>query len=938
MDKQQEQKNKEQLAKFLQIFGADKIVTPDDIKSVLKGVLEIMNSFKKGNETLNKETTSIVESLLNKVMVEHEKMKTEVARETSDTKEEINEKVEKSIQEMKKMCEDLILRKPQDGMDGKDADEEEIVIKVLEQIKLPENKVLTGEDIVDSINALSLEEENKIDASHIKNLPISKGGHSPTVLANAVDLDTTARANGYAIVWDSTNNRFKFAAGGGTIDGTGSAGTLAFWSDADTLTYDAHLTYDAVNDVLHTHKLAGDATDGLIIESANGTDIGILGGANTANVTWYGNHNFDTVTASRVAQFGASKTLESSTVTTTELGYLSGVTSAIQTQLNTKLANVVEDTTPQLGGSLDVNGQKIVSVSNGNIDIEPHGTGNVLLGNFTFDVDQTVGVGQDNYVLTYDNATGLISLEAAAGGGNVTKIGTPVNNQIGVWTGDGTIEGDASLTWDGTSLNIATAKNFQIAGSTILADAAGTTTLSNIDAIDATTEATIEAAIDTLANLTSIQGRTVTLADAGANAIFGWDDTAGAYENLTQAEARTVLGLGTAAYVATDLADLNEATIEGAIDTLANLTSIQGQTFTLAGAFITSGANSLTLTTTGATNVTLPTTGTLATLAGSETLSNKTLTAPKFADLGFIADANGNELIILDTVTSAVNEITLANAATGANPNITASGGDANVGIDVTLKGTGTFNIKGNSTQPGELRLYEDTDLGTNFTAFKVGSQAADISYILPTSQGAASTYLKNDGSGNLSWATAGGGSPGWAFVSYNTGTSTSITVSSLDLSTDLAYKIIVQGSVTDAGTKAFDVGLRINSSSANDYTSVAQRMYYTGGTAGAVNAGQAAANYWLVCSDPGADIYKVHSAEVLLWSASIDGTNTRIFMKSEGASMEQPDGTDEVMHWTASGYNNGQTNVTSITFMSNASTGTPSKAWKVWVFKAATS
>ena len=81
------------------------------------------------------------------------------------------------------------------------------------------------------------------------------------------------------------------------------------------------------------------------------------------------------------------------------------------------LSNVVDDTSPQLGGNLDVNGQKIVSVSNGNIDIEPNGTGNVLLGNFTFDADQTVGAGQDNYVLTYDNAGGLISLEAAAGGG-----------------------------------------------------------------------------------------------------------------------------------------------------------------------------------------------------------------------------------------------------------------------------------------------------------------------------------------------------------------------------------------------------------------------------------------------------------------------------------------------------------------------------------------
>src|SRR3990167_8987828 len=48
---------------------------------------------------------------------------------------------------------------------------------------------------------------------------------------------------------------------------------------------------------------------------------------------------------------------------------------------------------------------------------------------------------------------------------------------------------------------------------------------------------------------------------------------------------------------------------------------------TIAADFITSGANSLTLTTTGTTNVTLPTTGTLATLAGLETLTNKTINA-----------------------------------------------------------------------------------------------------------------------------------------------------------------------------------------------------------------------------------------------------------------------------------------------------------------------
>jgi len=81
------------------------------------------------------------------------------------------------------------------------------------------------------------------------------------------------------------------------------------------------------------------------------------------------------------------------------------------------ITDIVDDATPQLGGDLDVQTNSIVSTSNQDINITPDGTGNVTLGSFTFDADQTVGAGQDNYVLTYDNTGGLISLEPAAGGG-----------------------------------------------------------------------------------------------------------------------------------------------------------------------------------------------------------------------------------------------------------------------------------------------------------------------------------------------------------------------------------------------------------------------------------------------------------------------------------------------------------------------------------------
>jgi len=60
----------------------------------------------------------------------------------------------------------------------------------------------------------------------------------------------------------------------------------------------------------------------------------------------------------------------------------------------------------------------------------------------------------------------------------------------------------------------------------------------------------------------------------------------------------------------------------------ANRTVSFNGNLTFSSSFTTVGGNALTLTTTGSTNVTLPTTGTVATLAGTETLTNKTITTP----------------------------------------------------------------------------------------------------------------------------------------------------------------------------------------------------------------------------------------------------------------------------------------------------------------------
>lgn len=55
------------------------------------------------------------------------------------------------------------------------------------------------------------------------------------------------------------------------------------------------------------------------------------------------------------------------------------------------LADIVNDTSPQLGGNLDINGYKIVSTGNANIEIDPAGTGNVILhGNLTIDINGNI--------------------------------------------------------------------------------------------------------------------------------------------------------------------------------------------------------------------------------------------------------------------------------------------------------------------------------------------------------------------------------------------------------------------------------------------------------------------------------------------------------------------------------------------------------------------
>ena len=62
-------------------------------------------------------------------------------------------------------------------------------------------------------------------------------------------------------------------------------------------------------------------------------------------------------------------------------------------------------------------------------------------------------------------------------------------------------------------------------------------------------------------------------------------------------------------------------------------------------------------------------------------------------DAHFIGDESGNEQIVFKTTGSAVNYLEITNNATGSNPILAAAGGDTNIGIALTPKGTGEIVI-----------------------------------------------------------------------------------------------------------------------------------------------------------------------------------------------------------------------------------------------------
>jgi len=436
------------------------------------------------------------------------------------------------------------------------------------------------------------------------------------------------------------------------------------------------------------------------------------------------------------------------------------------------LVNISEDSTPQLGGNLDVNGQSITSASNGNVTINPDGTGDISIGADLIpdaDATHTIGDEDNRYISYYGDMNGAIRFKAK-------------NNQ------GAQIQKGQAVFISGVS---GTVPEVQLAR----ANSASTMPAFGLAFATANDQADIE--IVTFGNLNSYNTTTYSL--SANDTVFVSASTAGALTNsaptgegnLIQNIGRVVRADATEGIIKVGGAGRSNATPnldDGKIflgnasnqATSTAISTIALSSFNDDLSYLSSGDNVSELTNDAGYLTTVASASTtaegiieIATNAEAEatTATDKALVPSNISSIAL--SSFNDDLSYLssgDNVSELTNDANyLVNVSEDSTPQL---GGDLDTNTNelitasnrnLVLRPNGTGHVfLGGNTNPAEIRLYCQSG-DSHHVGFKSPTHAeldsgSSTVWRLPVEDGSADQVLKTDGSGNLSFTTVSGG------------------------------------------------------------------------------------------------------------------------------------------------------------------------------------
>jgi hypothetical protein len=471
MDKLQELKQK------IETYQAKSVLAPE-LKAFATLILSVVKTAKENFDSISKENLATIQESIAYIEQEHAKQskllddKTNLATGQFDAKYDL----------LKGMLEDIKNIKVVDGKDGKDG---------LDGLDGKDGKdgengsPDEAEDIKEKLE--SLKDENRLDASAIKNLPEfinnKANGGGWRNLYQMHDVELSSPTDNQVLTYDSASNTWKNenSATGGISDG--DKGDITVSASGATWTIDDGVVTFAKMQDIATNRILGRSTAGVgSIEALADSDARTIMGLATSDSPQFagielGHATQNTLTASagvlsiegtaipkgtgtsnQIAYWSDTNVIGALDTTTypslTELTYVKGVTSAIQTQLNGKAPSLGADDNYVTDAQL------------------------VVIGN-------TSGTNTGDQTITNSSDATSHTVTLSASGGSVQLIeGSNITLTTGGTAGAGTVTiastGGAGLTWgDSINSNSGTGLTVNIDNSSSADTTAYSTTIGN---------------------------------------------------------------------------------------------------------------------------------------------------------------------------------------------------------------------------------------------------------------------------------------------------------------------------------------------------------------------------------------------------------------------------------------------------------------------------